>query len=362
MFFNLLNRKSHCHNLHKLSVLFILRKRDNAWGQTDPQYYNSSGLLNSAKFVVDMLKEEGVRAHIVDVVDSNSIDREVFNFNPDVVVLEAVWVPPYKLKELAHIHHHRHRKWIIRNHSELPFLAMEGISLQWLLEYTAIKNVIVSCNSPVATTDIATLASIQHSKSTHDIINLPNFYPIAHKHAQHHCLHGAINVGCFGAVRILKNHVEQAIGAIMFAKKLDMPLHFHINASRIEGPNTVLKTLRAVFDGSKHYKLIEHGWLNRPQFLDLCRSMHIGLQVSFSETFNIVSADLVSEGIPCVTSDEVPWMPSDYHANPADASDIAEKMLKTFADGPHKQLKGLHKYVEASRETWIKELSKISTK
>jgi hypothetical protein len=361
MFFNFSKRNT-VHNLRSKSVLFILRKREDTWGQTDPQYYNSSGLLNAAKFVCDMLNEAGVKAHLVQAIDGNCIDREVFKHNPDVVILEAIWATPDKLRELTALHHHRHRKWIVRNHSEMPFLAMEGISLQWLLEYSSIKNVIVSCNSPVATKDVSILANVQYDTPTENIVSLCNYYPIVHKTKNHRCTFNRLNVSCFGAVRILKNHVEQAIGAIMFAKRIGMPLDFHVNVSRIEGPNTVLKSLRAVFGKGTQYRLIEHEWLNRPKFLELCSQMDVGLQVSFSETFNIVGADLVSEGVPCVTSDEVPWMPAEYHANPSDASDIADKMVIAFADGPRKQLKGLHKYVNESKETWLKELERLTAK
>jgi hypothetical protein len=55
--------------------------------------------------------------------------------------------------------------------------------------------------------------------------------------------------------------------------------------------------------------------------------MDIGLQVSFSETFNIVSADFVSMGVPIVVSGEVPWAPRFIKASPTDSQAIASKMV-----------------------------------
>lgn len=343
------------HHHKQVKVLFVLKERTDYWGQTNPNKYKSSGLLNSATFIKDMLKAECIDTHIVEVVDANSIDREVTNFNADIVVLEAIWCTPEKLTELAHLHRHRNRKWIVRNHSELPFLAMEGISLQWMLAYTTIKNVHVSCNSPVANKDFSVLANIHKDIGHERILYLPNFIPTDLK-AHHHKHHkdGIIDISCFGAVRPLKNHVEQAVGAIIFAKKVGLPLRFHINASRIEGKGEpVLKSLRAIFDGLHQYKLIEHGWLERPEFLKLCHTMDVGLQVSFSETFNIVSADHVLVGVPAVTSDEVPWMPKKFHADPTNAEDIADKIRVAVECGYKGQLNALAKYSEQSRCIWI---------
>lgn len=125
--------------VHKHSVLFILKDRDHYWGQPNSSHYNSSGLLNSARFIKDMLVKDGVKASLVQVHDGNNIDKEVHAFKPSIVVLEAIWCPPYKIKQLVKLY--PKIKWIVRNHSELPFLALEGMSFQWVLEYAQIPNV-----------------------------------------------------------------------------------------------------------------------------------------------------------------------------------------------------------------------------
>ena len=72
-------------------------------------YGVTSGLFNSASFVVNYLNENDYEAKITPVVDSNSIDKIVTEFNPDVVVIEAIWVPPAKFKELFQIQRHKNR-------------------------------------------------------------------------------------------------------------------------------------------------------------------------------------------------------------------------------------------------------------
>lgn len=350
----------HCRDKKKPRVLFVLKKRDANWGQIDPYTYNSSGLLNSANFINIMLQEAGFESKLVEIIDSNKIDKEVYEYNPDVVILEAVWCPPSKLKELVKLHHHKHRKWIVRNHSELAFLAFEGIAMEWLIEYSTIRNVIVSCNSPVANEEVRELIYARTGHK-HDVLFLSNYYPTHDSVKNHKDKHkGTLDVGCFGAIRPLKNTFIQAVAAMIYAKEINKKLRFHVNASRIEGnAQPILKSIRAIFNGAHNCELIEEPWMNRKQFLKLCGEMDIGLQVSYSETFNIVAADLISRGVPVVVSDEIPWMPDNFHADPSSALDIVKKMYLASESDVTDELEALKKYSHHSRHLWIEKLYKI---
>src|ERR1700688_2506570 len=98
-----------------MKVLFVLKKS----GYGCNYNYGTSGLLNSATFIVDMLNDSGVEAKLVIVNDNNDIDREVSNFQPDTVVIEALWVVPEKFDALKKLH--PNVNWIVRIHSDLPF-------------------------------------------------------------------------------------------------------------------------------------------------------------------------------------------------------------------------------------------------
>src|SRR5690606_12731292 len=81
------------------------------------------------------------------------------------------------------------------------------------------------------------------------------------------------------------------------------------------------KNLKALFDGTPH-ELVEHGWLLHDSFQNLIQTMDFGLQVSFSETFNIVAADFVHLHVPIVGSQEIEWMSCVYKAKPTDLDNI----------------------------------------
>ena len=277
-------------------ILFILKQRNI---YSDGVYSNvDSGLQNSARFVNDMLVKNKVNSTLVQVVDNNEIDKYCTIHKPDVVIIEALWVVPSKFEILKKLH--PNITWIIRLHSELPFLANEGVAMEWLKEYVKYDNVFIGSNS------IYLIDALSPYLGT-NIIYLPNYYKVTSKEAViKENNYGEINVGIFGAIRPMKNALTQAVAAINYANMNNLKLRLHINTARVEqkGEN-VLKNLRALFVDTRH-ELVEHGWLKHKDFVKLVGTMDICLQVSISETYNIVAADVVNQRVPVVTTDEIP--------------------------------------------------------
>lgn len=305
-----------------LEILFILKQ--NAIDYLDQEVtipkVRSSGLLNSATFVSDALREYGITTELEIAIDGNCIDKFVSWYRPKIVILEALWVTPDKVAELSKLH--PKVQWIVRLHSEVPFLAMEGIAFEWVREYVKIPRVTIASNSPRCKEELETLLKTK-------LILLPNYYPmdgIFCTVPSHHQHRESLNVGCFGAIRPFKNQVLQAIAAIAYGDKVGKSVRFHINSSRVEnGGQPVLKSIRAMFKDSGH-TLVEHEWHSHEQFLGAISALDVLLQVSFTETFNIVSADAISKGIPVVTSEEIYWSNPMCQADPTSLKDIEAKM------------------------------------
>jgi len=333
-------------------VLFLLKRREDYNVDKHSQIGLSTGLYNSAKFIDDFMPNSKLAV----VVDNNDIDREVTLYKPTHVIIEALWVVPSKFDVLQRLH--PNVKWIVRLHSEMPFMAQEGIALNWIAEYARYRNVLVACNAPRMLEEVQTYVEAL-DLSSDKVIYLPNFYPQTYKKYERPEDSEFVNVSCFGAVRPLKNHISQAIAALKFANLIGKKLKFHVNAGRIEmngGP--IVHNLKSLFEqlSDQGHQLINHEWTPREQFLELCGQMDMGLQVSFSETFNIVGADLISQGVPVVGSKEIPWLGTNWQADPTETDDIAYTMLFThklarwnvFFNQRH-----LTKYTEKSRKIWL---------
>jgi hypothetical protein len=87
-----------------------------------------------------------------------------------------------------------------------------------------------------------------------------------------------------------------------------------------------------MLDGSPRVKVVKDEWYQWPQFRSLIRSMHLLIQPSFSETFNMVTADGAAESIPSVVSDAIDWAPDDWKAEVDSPDSIARTGRRLLFD------------------------------
>jgi len=347
-------------------VLFILKRRPDFDAKEHTHVGLSTGLYNSAKFMNDMLLEQGIESHLEVVEDYNRIDKYVTQYRPTHCIIEAVWVVPQKFVILQKLH--PNVKWIIRVHSEMPFLAGEGQAIDWIGDYSGFKNIILAINAPRMMEEIKTYLQTRNSWSDEEtserIIYLPNYYPQEYTTKTLNRDKDTVDISCFGAIRPLKNHLLQAFAAIGFANDIGKKLRFHVNSGRIEMQGApAIKNLKSLFQQIHHtgHELINHEWRPREEFLGLCQQMDLGLQVSFSETFNIVGADLISQGIPLIgTFKEIPWAVEEFCASPVDSADIIEKLHFSYKF-PNLNVRthqySLTEYTNNTCKIWVKYFS-----
>lgn len=351
--------------MKKPVVLFILKRRED-YNEDKHSKGLSTGLLNSATFMADMLNDNGIEAYLEIAIDNNCIDRLVTKHRPTHVIIEALWVVPTKFVILSKLH--PSVKWIIRVHSELPFLAGEGMALDWIAEYTNFPNITIGVNAPRMLDEIRTFIQVKSGNEI-DSVNkkifyMPNYYPQEYSKKEYQVNKEHIDIGCFGAVRPLKNHMVQAIAAIKFAEHIGKKLRFHINVGRVEMKGEpVMNNLRALFQhiNERGHALIQNEWTPREGFLELCAKMDIGLQVSFSETFNIVGADIISQGVPLVGSIEIPWVDETYVARAQYGEEIYRALLLTHQWPQHNVEVNQRKLTEYTSQTvdyWVKHFIK----
>jgi|LauGreDrversion4_2_1035121.scaffolds.fasta_scaffold00842_20 hypothetical protein len=299
-------------------ILFVLKEKY-SYGTEIAAH----GLYNACDFVKRKLVDYSVTSNIVQVDSENAISTHIENYQPNFCFIEAIWVSPEKINELTLAY--PHVVFIIRLHSLTPFLAVEGNAFAWIYAYSSMaktkNNLSIACNSRNMCEDIN---SVYNYYPAH----IPNIY-YPNINVDPDSSYGKrdrdrnLNIGCFGALRILKNHTQQAVWAVEFANKNKKHLYFHINVpeyEQLEG-SPILNNLRAIFNGSIH-TLVEHTWYGHEQFLELVKTMDFGMQISFTETFNIVAADFVHCNIPIVTSKDIPFINRLHKVDLNDKSDV----------------------------------------
>lgn len=344
-------------------VLFILKKREEM-DETGKKKIIETGLYNSATYLNTVLNKMDINSNIELAIDNNCIDRLVTKHIPKYVIIEALWVVPSKFGILCRLH--PKVKWIIRFHSEMPFLACEGMATQWIIKYCLFPNLILGINSSRLLREVRFIVKLKNNFSEEDVnkkvVYLPNFYPIDTQieyNLDKEVDLDTINICSFGAIRPLKNQLIQATSAIEFANKIGKKLRYHINSTRHESNGiSVYNNIKALFVelNDERYTLVEHSWKNREDFLVLCSKMDIGLQVSFSETFNIVGCDLLSQNVPVIFSNDIPWSNTKYNANPTDSIDIVDKLFLTYnnyIDNVEENVKSLKEFTNETINVWV---------
>lgn len=321
---------------------------------TNMSYYESNykplGLINSAEFIRNYLNTvDNVQAWVEEVTLEDQVDALIILHNPTLVVFEAPWVSPAKLKALAD--EYPLKTFVVRVHSQVAFLSSDSDAFLKLNSIFKLKKTgFLSTqlfgsslfphyeNIIVATNNLEFKQQIE-SALGYEIQYLPNIYRDFTVTLPMRVDNSFINIGCFGGLRPLKNQVFQAICAIRAANTLGKILNFYINASIEDiATNPIYQNLFDLFKYTDH-NLFVHEWLTHEEFLTLISTLDLGLQVSFSETFNIVAADFVSSGIPIIVSDSISWLPINYQSSTINSAELTSMIINFYENRNSEKLR-----------------------
>lgn len=312
------------------------------------------GLVNNAMWTLKMLRSIGVDCRIARVWNALDIEKAVLHNQATHCVIEAQFLATNDLRDL--ICNFPNVKFVQRCHSQVPFLATAPNDIKLLLEYLYLQD--ASHNLQVGSNSTRFNEWIEEAYRQHCLF-LPNAY-IMHRPGT--CYHppkvnkDTIKVGCFGAIRILKNQATAAAAALMMARRLGKSLEFYMNAGREEKGNGVLQSIKNMFKGLHWAKLHLIPWADWAHFNQLVSTMDLCYQLSSTETFNLCSADACANGVPSVVGDAIEWCPPSWMAeidSPVDASRVGINLLTNplaILDGQ----KALEKYCEMSIRVWKK--------
>lgn len=312
------------------------------------------GLGINALMTVKCLRKAGIRADLRAVMHIVDVRKELDKLNPTHAVIQALWISADDQAELCQAYPDTH--FIIRCHSQIGFLQVEPNAIRILRDLLFMQELQLNLSVSANTHRLKDFLE-QTYKSR--IVYLPNLYDLERVHRKrdesHH--HRVVRIGSFGAHRLLKNHTTAAAAALMMAERRGSDLEFYVNAGREENlPKklTVISALRGMFDKLSWAKLIEVPWAEWSQFRHEVAHMDLCMQVSFTETFNIVTADAVAEGVPSVVSSAIEWTPERWHADVDNANDIAQVGSNLLWD-IHAAEEGLHAlegYVKRGVHHW----------
>ena len=270
---------------------------------------------------------------------------------PTHVILAAPWVPTNDLAAMAA--EFPEVAFVVISHSSVGFLAADPEAVRRLRETAELQlathNVFVGGNS-AKFTDWATEAWGIHA------VYLPNLYCLSETFPQNdrHWTGGPLRLGLFGANRPLKNFLSGAAAAVELARRLRVPIELLLSSGRNEGGDA--RALDEMTEHVANLRVTRVGWLPWPSFRRLLRTVDLVFQPSYTETFNVVTADAIAEGVPVVASDAIDWVPAWWQARadePLDVARVAERLLRD-PNAPRQGREALQAYVDRGVVAWWK--------
>jgi hypothetical protein len=167
---------------------------------------------------------------------------------------------------------------------------------------------------------------------------LPDLYPIGKHH--HHGddkprvseTDGSLRIGAFGALRPEKNIPSACAAALLIQERLGLPVSFHLNVGGERVGREILAMIDQMSQGIPNFTVIKHKWLPWSEFNGLVKTMDLLIQPSFTESFNLVTADGIQHRVPTVVSNAIPWAPDSWKANPDRPTEIAKVGIRLLRD------------------------------
>ena len=273
--------------------------------------------INTAK----VLRREGIKTDVWPILSAADLRKKLLVSPVERVIISAPWIPTADMQALAT--EFNNTFFSVNCHSNVGFLQADRNGVKLTREIMELEmgthNVHLAGNSR-RFCDWITFAFGAPCKY------LPNLYYLdgpPNWQRKSFC-GGPLRVGVFGATRPLKNLMSAAGAALELARNLRVPLELWLSAGRAEGGGEyVMGALKEMLNGLPGVTLMFNGWQSWPNFRKTIAHMHLLLQPSYTESFNMVTADGVAEGVASVVSDAIDWAPQHWKAEVDDVLDIS---------------------------------------
>lgn len=309
------------------------------------------GLGVNALMTAKTLRNHGILADALGVWTAADVAKGLENA-PTVThcVIEAPWVATADLQAL--LERFPRVEFVERSHSQIGFLQVEAGAIKLFREAALLEA--ANLNFRIAGNSDRFCTFFEQAYG-YNCLNLPNLYDTQRPPVQTKRNPGnPLKISSFGALRLLKNHTTAAAAALMVAKRRGVDLEFYINTNREEHGKGILASLSNMFSGLNWAKLVQVSWQSWAEFSRLVGDMDLCFQLSWTETFNLVTADAAAQFIPSVVGEAIDWVPRSWLAgedSPQAAARIADYLLSDSYSGQEGN-KALVNYVEAAVLKW----------
>ena len=290
--------------------------------------------INTAK----VLRAAGIETDVWPIIGACDLRARLEASPADDVMISAPWIPTLEMQMLSN--QFPRTRFTVNCHSNVGFLQADRAGMRLVRELMELE--MATANVRLAGNSRRFCDWVRFAFGS-PCVYLPNLYYLDGEPPvpQQPFSSGTLRIGVFGATRPLKNLMSAAGAALEIARNLRAPLELWLSAGRAEGGGEgVLAAVREMLCGLPNVTLRMNGWQTWPSFRKTVGHMHLLLQPSYTESFNMVTADGIAEGVASVVSDAIDWAPHDWKANVDDVLDIARVGRRLLFD-PRAAVEGM---------------------
>ena len=282
--------------------------------------------INTAK----VLRREGIPAEVWPITSARDLRKRLEATPRKHVIISAPWIPALDMQLLSN--DYSETEFTVTCHSNVGFLQADRNGVKLVRETIDLE--LGTANVHLAGNTRRFCDWIQFAYGA-PCAYLPNLYFLesAPARPQHTFCGETLRIGAFGATRPLKNFMSAAAAALEIARTLRVPLELYMSGGRAEGGGEgVHAAIREMLHGLPGVSVKSNAWQPWPKFRQTVGHMHLMLQPSYTESFNMVTGDGVAEGVPSVVSSAIDWAPNDWKADVDNAPDIARVGRRLLCD------------------------------
>lgn len=322
------------------------------------------GLGVSAMNNQKVLKHAGIHTEVLPLKDQYDLRKHLNvaasrGITYSHVIVSAPWISTEAYSQLCAMF--PETRFAMVCHSNVGFLQADsrGIELlreQMILE-TGVANFHVAANSE-------RLCHFVREGYGDPCVYLPNLYYIDYltRHSRPGWTQtgGVLRIGLFGATRTLKNLLTAVGAAMAIHRTLKAQTEIWISTGREDGHEVgrILRAARALTANVPGLELKSAPWCPWPQFRKIVSSMHLLISCSYTESFNMVTADGCMEGVPSVVSSAIEWAPKEWQADVDDVNSVARTGIALISDprASFYGLEALRRHNRDSLKAWLRYL------
>jgi hypothetical protein len=260
----------------------------------------------------------GLLAHCIGYESGKRIADLVREYNPSLVVNRSFAVPAKDVDKLAEAF--PRTQFATVNHSSQSHLMLAASHLTAQSDFLDLAKARGNCwlACPDERNYLGEVTGIARCVALPNPVMLPTYMS---KRVRGETLH--LSLIC--RRDMIKNIPQQIMAAAMVAKRQPTKLWLVIRDKTDD-------LMRYAEHMGIETELVE--WMDEPRELRswLAETIDIGLQVSFSESFNFVAVDHLGLGIPVVGSPAIRYLPIEWQAQADSSADIADRIIAVSQD------------------------------